>query len=116
MPTTTTLPNPVGLLGSIVRQLYDLAANSHVPATQRRALLLQAHGLRGHIITLAAVQFSQNTADYQSVRASLNAVTWALKQAQKDITQATSVVNVAGQLARSIASLLKEAPQVPAVA
>ncbi|SRR6266849_4496570 len=116
MATNTTLPNPAGLLGSIVRQLYDLAANSHVPPAQRRALLLQAHGLRGHIITLAAVQFSQNTAAYQSVRANLNAVTWALKQAQKDTTQAISVVSGAGQLARSIASLLREAPQVAAVA
>jgi hypothetical protein len=116
MPTPHTLPNPAGQLASIVSQLYDLAGNSQVSAGQRQTLLLQAHDLRGDLVTLVSAQFSQNTAAYQGVMASLNSVTVALNQAQKDITQATGVVAGAGQLAQSIDSLLKEAAQVAAMA
>ncbi len=115
MPTAPTLTNPAGQLASIVSQLYDMAGNSQVPADQRQALLLQAHDLRGDLVTLVARQFSQNTAAYQGVMANLNSVTQALNQAQQDITQAIGVVNGAGQLAQSIDSLLKEAAQAAAM-
>src|SRR5216684_956005 len=98
MATTATLPNPAGQLASVVSQLYDLAGNSQVPAAQQQALLLQAHDLRGDLVTLVSVQFSQNTAAYKSVMANLNGVTGALNQAQRDITQAIGVVNGLGQL------------------
>src|ERR1035437_523001 len=116
MPTTTTLTNPAGKLASIVAQLYGLAGNSQVPTAQQQALLLQAHDLRGDLVTLVAMQFSQSTAAYQGVMASLNNVTGALEQAQQDITQVIAVVTGAGQLAKSIDGLLKDAAQVAAMA
>ena len=112
---TPTLTNPAGQLASIVSQLYDLAGNSQVPPAQQQVLLLQAHDLRGDLVTLVGIQFSKNTAAYQSVMASLNGVTGALNQAQQGITQAIGVVNGLGQLAQSIDSLLKEAAQVAAM-
>jgi hypothetical protein len=116
MPPQPPLTNPAGQLAAIVSQLYDLAVNSQVPPAQQQALLLQAHDLRGDLITLVSTQFSQNTAAYQSVMTNLNSVIGALKQAQTDITQAIAVVTGAGQLAQSIDSLLKEAAQVAAMA
>ena len=108
------LINPAQQLASIVSQLYALAGNSQVPAGQQQVLLLQAHDLRGDLISLVAMQFSQNTAAYKSVMASLGTVTTALNQAQQDITKIIGVVNGAGQLAQSIDSLLKEAAQAGA--
>jgi len=116
MANNPTLKNPAEPLAAIVSQLYELAGNSQISPAQQQALLLQAHDLRGDLVTLVAVQFSQNTAAYQSVMANLNSVTGALKQAQQDITKAISVVTGAGQLAQSIDSLLKEAAQVAAIA
>src|SRR5438105_2533062 len=110
-----TLTNPAEQLASIVSQLYDLAGNSTIDAAQKQALLLQAHDLRGDLVTLVSLQFSKNTAAYQSVMANLNTVTGALTQAQQDIAQAIAVVTGAGQLAKSIDSLLKEAAQVAAM-
>ena len=115
MPETTTLDNPAQQLASVVSRLYDLAGNSQLPPDQQKAILLRAHDLRGDLLTLVAMQFSQNTAAYQSVMASLNTVTAALNQAQKDISQAITVVNGAGQLAQLIDSLLQEAVQVAAL-
>ncbi|SRR5258708_17811022 len=115
MAANPTLTNPAGQLASIVSQLYDLAGNSQVAAPQQQALLLQAHDLRGDLVTLVALQFSQNTAAYQSVMSNLNAVTGALNQAQQDIAQAIRVVTGVGQLAQSIDSLLKEAAQAAAI-
>jgi hypothetical protein len=115
MPTTTTLTNPAAQLASIVSQLYDLAGNSQVPPAQKTSLLLQAHDLRGDLVTLVATQFSQNSAAYQSVMNNLNNVTGGLNQAQQDITLAIGIIAGAGQLAQSIDALLKEAAQVASV-
>src|SRR5258707_4793922 len=113
---TPTLTNPAGQLASTVTQLYDLAGNSQVPPAQQHALLLQAHDLRGDLVTLVSLQFSQNTAAYQSVMTNLSSVTGMLNQAQQEIHQAIRVVTGAGQLAQSIDTLLKEAAQVAATA
>lgn len=113
MPTPT-LPNPAGQLAAIVSQLYDLAGNSQVPAAQQQDLLIKAHDLRGDLITMVALQFTQNTAAYKGVTTDLNSVTAALNKAQQNITQAIAVVNGAAQLAQSIDSLIKEAAQVAA--
>jgi len=111
----TNQVNPAGQLASVISQLYELAGNSQVPVAQQQALLLQAHDLRGDLITLVAVQISQNTAAYQKVVADLNNVTGALNQAQQNIQKAIDVVKGAGQLAQSIDALLKEAAKVAAV-
>jgi hypothetical protein len=111
MPAPTQL-NPAAQLADTVSRLYDLAGNSQVPADQRKALLLQAHDLRGDLVSLVAMQFTQNTAAYQNVMANLSAVTSALDQVQQDIQQAIGVVGAVGQLAKSIDDLLKEAAQL----
>jgi len=115
MPTPT-LPNPAGQLAAIVSQLYDLAGNSQVPAAQQQDLLIKAHDLRGDLITMVSLQFTQNTAAYKGVMTDLNSVTGALSKAQQDIAQTIAVVNGVGQLAQSIDSLLKEAAKVVATA
>lgn len=114
MANNPTIQNPADDLAAIVSQLYDLAGNSKVPAAQQQSLLLQAHDLRGDLLTLVSMQFTQSTAAYQAVMKNLNDVTGALNAAQQDITKAIGVVNGAGQLAQSIDSLLKEAAQVAA--
>ena len=108
------LPNPAEQLGAIVSQLYALAGNSAVPVDQRQALFLKAHNLRGDLNELVALQFTNATANYQSVMASLTKVTAALNQAQLDIQSITDVVNGAGQLAVAIDNLLQEAAQAAA--
>jgi exonuclease VII small subunit len=112
-PPPTQL-NPAAQLADAVSRLYDLAGNSQVPADQRKALLLQAHDLRGDLVSLVSMQFTQNTAAYQSVMANLNSVVSALNQAQQDIQQAVGVVAGAGQLAKSIDDLLQQAVQLGA--
>jgi hypothetical protein len=115
MPTNTTLTNPASQLALVVSQLYDLAGNSQVPPAQQQALLLQAHDLRGDLVTLVAAQFTQNTAAYQGVMNSLNSVTAALNQAQQSIAHVIQIVSGVGELAKSIDSLLKEAAQVATI-
>jgi methyl-accepting chemotaxis protein len=110
------LPNPAEQLGAIVSQLYALAGNSTVPADQRQALFLKAHNLRGDLNELVALQFTNETANYQSVMASLDKVTAALNQAEQSIQNITDVVNGAAQLASSIDNLLQEAAQIAAKA
>jgi hypothetical protein len=116
MPEAQTLTNPAGQLAALVSQLYDLAGNSQVPPAQQQSLLIQAHDLRGDLVTLVSQQFTQNTAAYQSVMKNLDAVTSSLNQAQQDITKAIGVVNGLGQLAQSIDSLIKEGAQFAAMA
>jgi len=115
MATNSALTNPAGQLATTVSQLYDLAGNSNTPPAQRQSLLLQAHDLRGDLVTLVSLQFSSNTAAYQSVMTDLNTVTAALKSAQQDIANAIGVVTSVGQLAKSIDGLLMEAGQIAAV-
>ncbi|SPE55149.1 hypothetical protein SBV1_2090007 [Verrucomicrobia bacterium] len=109
-----TLQNPAGQLADVVSRLYDLAGNSQVPPAQEQALWLQAHDLRGDLVALVAMQFSQNTTAYTAAMTSLDKVTAALDQAQQDITKAIGVVTGAGQLAKSLDDLLKEAAQAAA--
>ena len=115
MADNPTIKNPAEPLAAVVSRLYDLAGNSKIPPAQQQALLLQAHDLRGDLITMVATQFTQNSPAYQSVLANLNSVTAALNQAQQDITQTIGVVNGLGQLAQSIDALLKEAAQIGAM-
>ena len=115
MPPPKTLPNPAAQLASVVSRLYDLAANSQTPPDQQRALRLQAHDLRGDLVSLVAIQFSRATPAYKNVMASLTKVTGALNQAQQDIQKAIKVVKGAGALAKSIDSLIKEAVKISAV-
>jgi uncharacterized protein YgfB (UPF0149 family) len=96
--------------------LYALAGNSTVPADQRAALAVKAHDLRGDLVGLVATQFTSNTANYQSVMASLGKVTAALDQAKQDIQNITEVVSGAAQLAVSIDNLLQETAQAVAKA
>jgi hypothetical protein len=110
------LPNPAEQLGAIVSQLYELAGNSQVSSDQRQALMIKAHDLRGDLVGLVSMQFTNETATYQNVMANLDKVTAALNQAEKDIQNITDVVNGAGQLAASIDNLLQEAAQVAAKA
>ena len=106
MPDPT---NPAAVLATTVSQLYELAGNSQVPDDQRKALLLQAHDLRGDLMNLVSAQLTQNSPAYQNALASLSKVTDALKEAQADIEKAIGVVESAGQLAKSLDVLLKEA-------
>jgi hypothetical protein len=108
------LPNPAEQLGAVVSQLYALAGNSTVPADQRPTLFLKAHDLRGDLNELVAMQFTNETAAYQNVMASLDKVTVALNQAEQSIQNITDVVNGAGQLAAAIDNLLQEAAQIAA--
>jgi hypothetical protein len=108
------LPNPAEQLGAIVSQLYELAGNSAVPSDQRQALFLKAHDLRGDLVELVSMQFTNETAAYQGVMASLDKVTAALNQAEQDIQNITGVVDGAARLASSIDNLLQEAAQVAA--
>ena len=110
------LPNPAEQLGAIVSQLYELAGNSQVSSDQRQALMIKAHDLRGNLVGLVSMQFTNEMATYQSVMANLDKVTAALNQAEKDIQNITDVVNGAAQLAASIDNLLQEAAQVAAKA
>lgn len=111
-----TLENPADTLAPIVSQLYDLAGNSQVPAPQQQALLLQAHDLRGDLVTLVATQFTKSTTAYTTVMDNLSKVTDGLNQAQQDITNIISVVSGLGDLAKSIDALLKEAAQLGTLA
>ena len=108
------LPNPAEQLGAVVSQLYELAGNSQVSNAQRQALMIKAHDLRGNLVGLVSMQFTNETANYQSVMASLGKVTAALNQAEQDIQNTTGVVDGAAQLASSIDNLLQEAAQVAA--
>jgi hypothetical protein len=110
------LPNPAEQLGAVVSQLYELAGNSQVSNAQRQALMIKAHDLRGNLVGLVSMQFTNETANYQSVMASLGKVTAALNQAEQDIQNITDVVNGAAQLASSIDNLLQEAAQIAAKA
>ena len=109
-----TLENPVEQLAPLVSQLYELAGNSNIPDNQRQTLLLQAHDLRGDLVTLVSLQFTSNTPAYQGAMTNLGKVTTALEQAQNDIQKIVGVVNGLGQLASSIDALLKEAVQLGA--
>jgi len=110
------LPNPAEQLGAVVSQLYELAGNSQVSNAQRQALMIKAHDLRGDLVGLVSMQFTNEMANYQSVMASLGKVTAALNRAEQDIQNITDVVNGAAQLASSIDNLLQEAAQIAAKA
>ena len=110
------LPNPAEQLGAVVSQLYELAGNSQVPGDQRQTIIIRAHDLRGDLMGLVSMQFKNETATYQSVMANLDKVTTALNQAEQNIQNTVDVVDGAGQLAASIASLLQEAASVAAKA
>ena len=114
MPTTT-LQNPAQQLATTVSNLYLLAGDSRVPPAQQQQLLLQAHDLRGDLVTLVSAQFTQSTTAYQNVMTEVASVTVALNQAQLDITQVTNVINGAAQLAGSIDTLLQEAAKLAAL-
>ena len=108
------LPNPAEQLGAVVSRLYALAGNSQVSNAQRQALLIKAHDLRGDLVGLVSMQFTNETASYQSVMANLDQVTSALDQAEQKAQNITDVVNGVDQLAASIDNLLQEAAQVAA--
>jgi hypothetical protein len=108
------LPNPAEKLGAIVSQLYALVGNSAVPADQRQALTIKAHDLRGDLVGLVSMQFTNETAAYQGVMKSIDQVTTALNQAEQDIQKVIGVVKGAGQLAESIDDLIQEAAAVAA--
>jgi len=110
-----TLPNPAQQLAAIVSQLYELSGDSTVPPPQQQTLLLQAHDLRGDLVTLVSSQFTQNSVAYKSVMSNLAAVSGALQQAQQDITQVITVVDGVAHLAKSIDDLLKEMAQTAAM-
>lgn len=107
-----TQTDPVEQLAAIVNQLYDLSGNDGIPKDQQQALLLQAHDLRGDLVTLVAQRLSQDDAGYQELMTSLNNVTDALNAAGQNIQKAVEVVNNLAQLATSIDNLLKQAVQV----
>jgi len=109
---TTPLDNPAEDLGGIVSRLYELAGNSQADPTQRQALLLKAHDLRGDLITLVSMQFMTATDAYTQTMAALETVTAAINQAEQNIQNIVNVVNGAAQLATSIDNLLKEATQI----
>ncbi len=104
-----TLPNPAEQLAPIVSKLYELAGNSGVSEEDRTKLILQAHDLRGDLLTLVAMQLSQDTAAYQETMKSITQATDALTQAEQGIKKTVDVINSIGQLAVSIDGLLKEA-------
>jgi len=106
------LPNPAAQLGATVSQLYALAGNSAVAAAQRQTLLLQAHDLRGDLMALVSLQFSNATAAYTGVMAALADVTTAINQAEQDIQNIVDVVAGAARLATSIDHLLQEAARI----
>ncbi len=108
------LPNPAEQLGAVVSRLYELAGNSQVSNAQRQALMIKAHDLRGNLIGLVSMQFTNETDNYQSVMASLDKVTAALNQAEQDIQNITDVVDGAAQLASAIDHLIQAAAQVAA--
>lgn len=108
------LDNPAEKLAAIVTQLYELAGNSNVPGDQRQSLLLQAHDLRGDLVTLVAQQFTQETDAYTGVMAALGTTIDALNQAEAHIQEVIQVVEEAGQLAKSIDALLQEAAKIAA--
>ncbi len=114
MPTTT-LQNPAEQLAAVVSNLYLFSGDSRVPPTQQQQLLLQAHDLRGDLVTLISAQFTQNTTAYQNVIAGVSNVTVALNQAQSDIAQVIKVINDAGKLASLIDALLQEAAKLAVV-
>ena len=109
--SSPALPNPAEQLGAIVSQLYELAGNSQVSPAQRQALFLQAHDLRGDLMGLVSLQFSEATAAYTNTMAVVTSVTAAINQAEQNIQNIISVVSGAAQLATSIDNLLKEAAQ-----
>ena len=110
-----TLPNPAQQLAAVVSQLYELSGDSRIPTAQQQALLLQAHDLRGDLVTLVSLQFTQNTVAYKGVMSNLDSVSDTLQQAQEGITQALAVINGVAQLAKSIDNLLTEAAQTGAI-
>ena len=116
MPTipqlSAPLSNPAEQLGTIVSQLYELAGNSQVSQVQRQALFLQAHDLRGDLMGLVTMQFSQATSAYTSTMNAITAVTNAINQAEQNIQSIVNVVNGASQLATSIDLLLQEVAKV----
>lgn len=114
MPDTPTITNPAEQLAATVSQLYDLAGNSKTTVDQRQALLLQAHDLRGDLVGLVAIQFTNASAAYKKAMKDLGTVTSALNDAKQDVAKTIAVINGAAQLAKSLDDLLKEAMQVAA--
>lgn len=106
------LQNPAEDLVPIITQLYQLSSTAGLPEAQRQSLLLQAHDLRGDLVGLVALQFTQNTPAYQSAMNNLNQVTTALNQAKQDVAKALAIIDGVGQLAASLDGLLKEAMAV----
>jgi phosphatidylserine/phosphatidylglycerophosphate/cardiolipin synthase-like enzyme len=120
----TPLDNPAEKLGAIVSQLYELAGNSTIPSDQQQSLLLKAHDLRSDLVSLVAIQFTQETNAYTQVMADLGQTTNALNQAEANIQDIIGFVKNVDQLAQSIDSLLQESarksssangPEVPSI-
>jgi hypothetical protein len=110
---TETLP--IQQLAATVNQLYALSGDPNISQADQQALLLQAHDLRGDLVTLASLQITAASAGYNDLMASLAAVTTALKAAAANIAKVTDVVNGAAQVATAIDNLLKQAAQIAAV-
>lgn len=111
-----SLENPVEKLSKVVNQLYGLAGNlsedNPTEKKQRIDLLHKAYDLRGDLNVLVTAQFTQRTAAYNKSMADIDSVTTALNQAENDISHAIEVINGAGQLAKSLDDLIKEAIKI----
>jgi hypothetical protein len=94
-------------LAATINQLYTLAGQSTTPDDKRAQLILQAHDLRGDLITLVTAQLDQAKSQYQDALKSLSDVSDSITAAQHDISKLQSVVTGAAALASSIDSLLK---------
>ena len=109
-----TLVNPAEQLAPLVSRLYDLAGNSKVTAEDRKQLLVLAHDLRGDLVNIVSMQFSESTDAYLQVMKDLGAVTASVNQAEQDIRHVITVVDGAAKVAKSIDDLLQEAIKIGA--
>ena len=103
------LEHPAAQLALVVSQLYALVDNPQINEDERRALLFMAHDLRGDLVTLVAMQFSQSTPAYQQVQANLGALVNHLDQAMKSPGKMSDVVACSEALSATIDGLIKEA-------
>jgi ABC-type transporter Mla subunit MlaD len=108
--------DPIQQLAAIVNQLYTLAGNLDSNDPNRVTLILQAHDLRGDLVTLVSMQLAQVGAAYNDFIAKLAQVTRVIDAAATESEKIAAVVTSAADLASSIDAVLKAAVQIGATA
>jgi hypothetical protein len=86
----------------------DLDAND----PNRTKLILQAHDLRGDLVTLVSMQLAQSMSGYDDLLAKLGQVTDSINAGAAQADKIVAVVSGAAALAASIDNLLQQAVQL----